>query len=249
MDLKKLFGFTKPDIKKMEREKDLAGLMRLLKFENDESVRRDAAFAIGKISDPNSVMYRSHDENNEKQGLDELITVLKDENIAGQKDIVNDLVEIGEPAVEPLINLLKDEKWRVRYISAETLGEIGDSKAVEPLIDSLNDENNGVRSNSIIALVEIGKPSVEPLIDILDDNNWHMKWQAAEALGEIGDKKAIQPLIKILNNENPWVRKTAANALGSLGDECAVKPLRALLDDNDSDVREAAAKAITKLSN
>jgi HEAT repeat protein len=244
MDFKKLFGFSKPDIKKMEREKDLAGLMRLLKFENDETVRRDAAFAIGKISDPNLELYRS---NNEKPGLDQLITALQNENVNGQKDIVKDLVEIGEPSVEPLINLLKDEKWRIRYIAAETLGEIGDSKAVEHLIESLNDENNGVRSNSIIALVEIGKPSVKPLIDTLDNNKWQMKWQAVEALGEIGDKIAINPIIKILNDENPWVRKTAANALGSLGDECAVKPLRTLLDDGDTDVREAAAKAIAIL--
>jgi HEAT repeat protein len=247
MDMKKLFGFNKPDIKKMEREKDLAGLMRLLKFENDETVRRDAAFAIGKISDPNSELYRSYDENNEKPGLEELVTALKDENIAGQKDIVNDLVGIGEPAVEPLINLLKDEKWRVRYYAAEALGEIGDKKAVEPLIDSLNDENNGVRSNSMIALVEIGNPSLNPLINALNSNKWQIRWHAAETLGEIRDKKALKPLIKILNDENPWVRKTGADALGCLGDECAVKPLRTLLDDSDIDVREAAAKAIAKL--
>jgi HEAT repeat protein len=43
------------------------------------------------------------------------------------------LKEIGEPAVEALIQALKDEDSNVRRSSAWALREIGDARAIEPL--------------------------------------------------------------------------------------------------------------------
>ena len=82
---------------------------------------------------------------------------------------IESLVEIGEPAVEPLIQALKDEDSFVREGAAEALGKIGDKRAVEPLINALKDEDRDVRE------------------------------AAAEALGEIGDKRAVEPLIHVLD--------------------------------------------------
>ena len=65
------------------------------------------------------------------------------------------LCEIGEPAVEILINALKDGEWRLRWHSAEILGEIKDDRAVKPLTDVLNDENNDVRMAATKALERI----------------------------------------------------------------------------------------------
>jgi HEAT repeat protein len=51
-------------------------------------------------------------------------------------------VEIGAPAVEPLVAALKDEHnmW-----AAEVLGMIGDARAVEPLIAALEHGYEGLR--------------------------------------------------------------------------------------------------------
>ena len=73
-------------------------------------------------------------------------------------------VEIGEPAVEPLIKALGDSDYRVREGAAEALGTIGDGRAVEPLIRALNDANGDVREGAAGALGKIGEPAVEPLI-------------------------------------------------------------------------------------
>ena len=262
MDIKKVFGMGKPDIKKMEKDKDIKGLIKLLKFTNDESVRREAAFAIGKITDSSTMEYPNlNDENSDvssnneeydyeigQLSVEKLINSLKDENWNTRKNVAKALGEIGEPAVEPLINALKDEKWRVRWQAAEILGEIGDIRAIKPLINILNDENNGVRSNSIIALVKIGEPTVELLINTLKEKEWQMRGQAAETLGEIRDVRAVIPLISTLKDENPWVRMTAANALGNIGDARAVKPLQNVLNDEDNDVQMTAAIALEKLS-
>jgi len=251
MDLKNLLGLKKPDIKKMEMEHDIEGLTKLLKFENDESVRREAAFSIGKITGPNTdskTKIEDSEISESEPSVEDLIDSLKDDNLNVQKNSAMALVDIGEPAVKPLIKSLETKKWRARWYAVEILGEIGDKAAVDPLIKLLQDENNGVRSNSIIALVLIGKASVKPLIKALKDGNWQVRWNAAEALGELGDKTAARALIKTLNDENFLVKKTAAASLGNIGDENAVEPLKNLLNDEDIEVSTAALRALNKIS-
>ena len=224
---KMVFGLGKPDIKKMENEKDIKGLMRALKYNNDESIRREAAFAIGKITSPD-IQTPETQLNDEKSDLNHrthrsddievptvvmLIHSFEDEDWDIRKNATKSLVKIGKPSVEMLIKALKGEKWRVRWHAAETLGEIGDIPAVEPLIKALNDENNGVRSNSMIALVNIGEPAVEMLINALKDKKCPIRSNAAEALGEIGDTRAVKPLIKALTDEDSEIQKIATKAL------------------------------------
>ena len=70
---------------------------------------------------------------------------------------------------------------------------------------------------------------------------------AADALGEIGDPKAVEPLIAALKDPDDDVREAAAEALGRIGDPRAVDPLNAALNDPDHDVRQEAEKALARL--
>ena len=79
-----------------------------------------------------------------------------------------------------------------------------------------------------------------------DEARW-VRWNAAEALGQIGDARAVVPLIDALKDGNPEVRCSAATALGNLGDERTVIPLISVLMDNDFVVRERAAEALGKI--
>ena len=67
------------------------------------------------------------------------------------------LVTIGEPAVQPLIECLKDNEWVVNVVAAKALGRIGDTRAVEPLIGCLKDEDWYVRWAAAAALKAIAK--------------------------------------------------------------------------------------------
>lgn len=244
MDIKKILGLNKPDIKKMEREKDIIGLTRLLKFDQDESVRREAAFAIGKITAPNS---EEAENDIMEKSVEELVDSLKSEDVKQQKQAARELIDIGKPALKTLIKSLKDENWKVRWYSAEILGEIGDEKAVPDLIVTMGDEMSGVRSKSMLALVEIGEPSVDLLISSLTNENWQIRRQAAEALGVISTKKAVEALIVTLNDENSWVQKTVAESLGNIGDKRAVDPLKTMLKNDNLEVQEAVSEALRKL--
>jgi HEAT repeat protein len=138
-------------------------------------------------------------------------------------------------AVEPLINTLKDHEQDVRQAAAEALGKLGDTRAVEPLIDTLKEDNQGMHDAVVAALVKIGSPAVVVLISRLKDG---VEPQVmAEALGKIGDPRAVQPLLDYLDIE----RKTAAYALvniyqsGKLDDQSKQKILwsRNKISQND----------------
>ena len=70
---------------------------------------------------------------------------------------------------------------------------------------------------------------------------------AAWALGQIGDPRAVEPLISTLRRGPSSARQTAALALGQIGDPRAVEPLVHALDHDNELVRQAAAQALGKL--
>jgi len=188
-----------PDIEKMKAEKDVEGLIKALKYSLDMEIRGEAALALGEIGDARAV--------------GPLTQALKDKNDFFVADVEEALVKIGEPAVEPLIQALKDEDSGVRWAAAATLGEIKDERAVAPLIQALKDGGRGVRWQAAMALVEMGEPAVEPLIQALKDEEEEVRWAATEALGRMGDARAVESLIQALKDEDELVRKTAKEAL------------------------------------
>jgi HEAT repeat protein len=70
---------------------------------------------------------------------------------------------------------------------------------------------------------------------------------AAEALGPLGDPRAVEPLVKALGDRNWEVREAAVLALGHYRDARAVDPIVALLSDPDREVREAAARVLEQI--
>ena len=69
--------------------------------------------------------------------------------------------------------------------------------------------------------MDIGRPSVKPLIARLRDlRDWYssVRQAACEALGKLGDVRAVEPLIALLGNWDSSVRQAACEALGKLGE-------------------------------
>jgi len=71
---------------------------------------------------------------------------------------------------------------------------------------------------------------------------------AAEALGKIGDKRAVEPLIDILKtSRDPGLLEAAAEALGNLKDSRAVPALARLMKEATIPVRLKAVAALGKI--
>lgn len=155
---------------------------------------------------------------------------------------VQALVSMGAPAVEPLIAALKDKDDDVRQAVAEVLQKIG-------WCPQANETGAlyWIAKQEWDKCVQIGAPAVGPLIAALEDANWRVRKGAAEALGQIGDPRAVKRLTAALKDEHSGVRQAAAEALGGIGDARAVEPLVTALKDKYYPVRKAAAEALGKL--
>lgn len=86
--------------------------------------------------------------------------------------------------------------------------------------------------------------TLETLLEKLSDDNEGIRWNAAEALGRLGDLRAVDPLIDTLWDDDARVRKKAAWALGLLGDPRALPPLQRLYRIERDDARDIIQEAM-----
>jgi HEAT repeat protein len=162
------------------------------------------------------------------------------------------LYKIGEPALIPLLEALKDENPNVRRSAAMALRDMNDSRSIKPLIAALMDKNIFVRKDVEEALYKVdpnwrqsnaAKEIVPNFIEALKDTS--VSGDAVSALGVIRDSLAVCALIEALKDER--VRGSAASALGDIKDSRSVKPLITALMDKNIWVREGVEEALYKV--
>lgn len=178
----------------------------------------------------------AHDVEGLIKALDYSIPQVKDR-------VIQALVEIGKPAVQPLILALNDDKSNVREAAVETLGRIEDPVSVEPLIQRLQDEDIGIRINIGNALAKIGKPAVPALVRMLTDAKTDVRKTAAEILGRIKDAESVEPLVRLLKDDEFGVRFAAEYSLREFR-ELAIPPLLRALTSENSTLRKGAASVL-----
>lgn len=82
-----------------------------------------------------------------------LIQALRKGNSALQNLVGLVLIRIGTPAIEPLVKELKNESPQIRFFAAIILKDISDPRAIDHLIPALNDTNRRVRNAAEMALM------------------------------------------------------------------------------------------------
>lgn len=188
----------------------------------------------------------------------------------------DDLVELGDVAIDPLIQELQEYTGSTQSPYYEgiitILGEIGDIRATTPLCQQLS--HSFVRKLASEALVRIGEPAIPVLQQALRDKHPEIRKGAAAVLDTLGwqleevteqaqyliaqqtwteivrlGSPAVNPLVRILTDQDePWeIRVRAALALGEIGDPRVVEPLTHALNDTDYYVQVAAQEALKKL--
>jgi hypothetical protein len=172
----------------------------------------------------------------------------------------------GRTQVQTLINDLRDSDWIKQRDAAEKLGNIGDPRAVEPLLELLKADVFVASDEAAHALGKIANPgAVEPLIKEL--KSYRIGQNAATALGEIGDRRAINQLIATSNfsalgkigdprttkilidaltNKSSSDKREIIIALGDIEDPLAIDPLINILNRGDSQ-RSIVAEALVKI--
>jgi HEAT repeat protein len=145
--------------------------------------------------------------------------------------------------------IVADEDPMTRKHAIYLISMYRNTDCIPALIHGLRDEEKVVRAQALQALVAIGKPALKDLINLLNDPDWKVRYRAAEALGMIGDEKAVNPLIRILSDNKDHVRYIAAKSLGMLRAQVARDPLCKCLSDENKYVRAMATSSLLKIGN
>jgi HEAT repeat protein len=160
---------------------------------------------------------------------------------------------LGEPAVQPLVQLLIHPNHEVRMRAAWAIGVIGHA-ALPMLLDVAEGSDPTLRAEAVRVLGSIGEGrAISQLILALTDADVRIAQRAATALGKIGDVRAFHPLLTALGHPAADVRYAACTALGYLHVAAAAPYLAARArDDYDktswgASVADAARRAIAEI--
>ena len=137
-------------------------------------------------------------------------------------------------------------------IASRSLKRIADLRErITQILDRLRETDDTVeleeaRIGVSMELISFGRPSVPELLDALEDDLWVVREAAAQALGIIGDLRALEPLLhKAKHDRDRGVRESCIKALGEFGDTRSVDVLVEAV--NDRTTRLAATEALSKI--
>lgn len=118
----------------------------------------------------------------------------------------------GDQLIEPVIELLHDSDADIRSSAISVASAFEDPRVVPATIELLKDPDWWLRISAADTLGKLKDPrAVEPLIAALPDAD--VKWAAIEALGRIGDARALPALGRMLADPAPDVRIEVIQAL------------------------------------
>ena len=159
-----------------------------------------------------------------------------------------ELGNMGDVAVHPLISLLSDPDPVIREFSAQMLGELKASDAIDPLILALYDSISRVRNAAVGSLGEIGsEKAVEPLLSLLEESKeTGFRNFVYRALGEIGSEESWLGLIAGLNDSIWYNRIAALNALYKVNPQKSAEYVIRALEDQDYQIRRNAVFIILR---
>ena len=143
--------------------------------------------------------------------MDELILKITSEDIEERQDVAYELGQTENPnAVPYLVKMLSDPDLYVRIYAIQGLRDIPDKSAVQPLCTILQSNLHQplIVSNVCRALGEIRDSAAVPFLSkLLEHHESFVRYDAAFALGEIGDTDAIQSLEFLYNDKSMPSRK------------------------------------------
>jgi HEAT repeat protein len=142
-------------------------------------------------------------------------------------DSVEKLAQMGEKAIPALIGVLKTKKTTLLEPAAEALTRIGQPtvEPMMEIYESVWSPSRKLILKAFGAIGD--KRVTELVMRSLYTKNYELGTLAADTLGQLGDLRVMEPLMRYLSTDNLiQFRGHAARALGALGDKRAVGVLK-----------------------
>ena len=173
------------------------------------------------------------------------LTVLKAADFQQQWEVAKLLPKLGQGAIVPLIEILKDEEadLEVRWFSGRILGEFDHPIVIITLVQLLQtSEDEDLLEMAAQALANIGTSAVESLSDLLADEQSRLL--AVRALAYIRRPETIEPLLRVVDDPDPEIRAIAIEALSSFHNNRIPPILIKALKDTATTVRKEAVTGL-----
>jgi HEAT repeat protein len=240
-------------------------IVRLLK-DPDANVREAAAEAIAHVSDPAALdaLVRLLEDEGTRDVAAEVLGRLKD---PGATEPLMAMMNSGNPvarrmaaeALEQLADPRSVDAWigamaypDLQETAARSLKRIADLRErISEILGRLREIDDTValeeaRIGVAMDLIALGPPAVPELLEALHDELWVVREAAAQALGIIGDLRAVEPLLaRAKKDQDRGVRESCIKALGEFGDSRSIEVLVEAVEDRTT--RLAASEALSKI--
>ncbi len=158
-----------------------------LLYNTNAAVRHHAAHVLGKIADARAVealIHALHDTDaavvakaafslgqiGDERAIPALVRLVGHENRDVETMLITVLERFGSASVQPLTELMTDERWQVREQAADILGQLGDTQALPVLIKALKDEAWQVRFAAVAALGHLGGAEAKAALQAMPDD-------------------------------------------------------------------------------
>ena len=170
---------------------------------------------------------------------EELVNLLRayhDQKVSIPDQLLERIVELGEPSVEPLMKLAGERRDRALTLTAlNLLIELGSDKPMDLCLDivSESEAQNELSDVACELLSNLGARVIEPVLQRMPE----AKKAAQEAFLDVlcnfpGDERIYKYAVDAFTRSFDR-RALYASYLGKLGDERAIEPLRAALELSD----------------
>lgn len=163
------------------------------------------------------------------------------------KETLEKLRDIG--IVHDLVTALRDwgrEKYKTIQFILLQMGEIAVEPLLEALG---RETDMSLRKKIISIVVDMGEEAIPEIVRRFSDKNWYVVRNMVRILREIGMEKAVRYLNIPLKHEDPRVRKEVVYALSTIGGKEVFSLVSRMADDPDGEVRRGAIKYLGVMRN
>lgn len=177
-------------------EASIAGLLELLRNDDNAGLRNSAAEAITRL---------------DTRAADYLIRLTHDADADVRKFVIDVMGTIASPLfLSTLLSSLNDPDVNVASAAAEHLGHIGDAAAIPGLIRSIiANPSHFFRFNALVALGKLSShmPVPQEIISLAEQDT--LRKSVYECLGSIGDHNSAPILLQGFTSRHKSQRKAA----------------------------------------
>ena len=152
-----------------------------------------------------------------------------------------------EEAIEPVIKATTDESAQVRFKAAEILGNMGDVAVDKLIEEFENAEGKDKRFLAFALKETGDKKVIPYFVEATNDEDFGVRKVAVRSLGELQAEEELDAIAKCLEDEDWGVRLAAIQALGDIATDDSIKVIKdARKAESDKDFKKSCNKAIKK---